>query len=414
MTDEPAGGAHGAAISGDGSTVAWTGGYAARQTRFLRGEVTDPSFDYYLWRRIADEPAAPTRRITGVSDPDDDACAQMEAENPTMTTSFDQTSTGPCYGPLTDQESLRADISSLLPALSGDGYEVAFLTGAGPRPDISTGAGLDLYLTSMRPGLSRKEATTELTRDGTSHDPALAAPIESVAMSEDGNNLAIATVRTTFTLPALHLVGQPRAVADTRELYAIDLAQATIERVTHSYEGGEINGDVQPGATISAGGGRIAFTSFAGDLFFGDANQRPDAFVATREDEPSTEGPSGSAEGGGTELETIGGRHGPHLSVRVRSMRKGAVVLGVSVPAAGRLAAVARERSSPPGSGSKIASGSARAPHRGTVSLVLRLGERYRANFSGGPIRARATVSFFPAGGSRPLRASVRVVFSHS
>ena len=46
-----------------------------------------------------------------------------------------------------------------LPAISGDGYTVAFLTGPVPRPLAFTGVGLDLYVTDMTPGLSRKNAT---------------------------------------------------------------------------------------------------------------------------------------------------------------------------------------------------------------------------------------------------------------
>ena len=82
------------------------------QTRFLGGENADPSFFYYLWRRVADGPAAPTRRITGIADPDDPSCP------PDSGTLFNQTSTGPCYGPLTDQDGVRAGISSQLPVLS--------------------------------------------------------------------------------------------------------------------------------------------------------------------------------------------------------------------------------------------------------------------------------------------------------
>jgi hypothetical protein len=51
MTSAPAGGAAGAALSADGTTVAWTGGNAGDQTRFLGGENPEPSFPYYLWRR---------------------------------------------------------------------------------------------------------------------------------------------------------------------------------------------------------------------------------------------------------------------------------------------------------------------------------------------------------------------------
>jgi Tol biopolymer transport system component len=409
MTTEPAGGALGAAISADGSAVAWTGGNAEMQTRFLHGEVTDPSFDYYLWRQAPFDAGDPTRRITGIADPDDAECKRLEEENPSMTTSFDQTSTGPCYGPLTDQESLRTSIATQVPALSGDGYTVAFLTGAGPRPNISTGAGLDLYITSMRPGLSRKEATTELTRDGVSSDPALAAPIESVAFSEDGNELAISTVRTSFTLPVLQLVGAQRAIADTRDVYLIDLPAHTIERVTHSYEGGDINGDVQPAVTLSADGERVAFTSFAGNLFFGDANQRPDAFVATRELEPTPEEPPKAPGEGQSSIEEFGG--GPRISARLRSSRGGQAVLSVTVPAAGRLEAQATA-SIHKGKPREIAEGRGKATSKGPARVVLHLQPSLLAGLNReGKIRSRASIAFVPAIGGKRLTTSLPVTF---
>ncbi len=412
MTGEPAGGAQGAAISADGSTVAWTGGHAESQTRFLHGEVTDPSFDYFLWRRAPFGAASQTRRVTGLSDPDDPQCRKAEEDNPAMTTSFNQTSTGPCYGPLTDQESLRANIATQVPSLSADGYSVAFLTGAGPRPNISTGAGLDLYLTDMHPGLSRKQATTDLTSDGVSTDPALAAPIESVAFSEDGDHLAITTIRTAFTLPVLQLVGTQRAIADTRELYAIDLGAHTIERVTHSYEGGDINAGVQPPVTLSANGGRMAFSAFAGNLFFGDANQRPDAFVSTREPEPTPEGSAGGEEDEQSSIRTFAHRH---ISVRLRSVRGGVAVLSVSVPAAGRVKALATAAAHRRHRARKIAAGAAKASAKSKVRLVMRLRSALRAQLHrGAKIRARARVSYAPSAGGRTLHASVALVFSRS
>lgn len=135
MTKQPAGGAVGATISADGTTVAWTGENAPAQTRFLGGENPVSNVLYYLWRRVADGPMGPTRRMTGIADPDDSACPVDKF------TFFSQTGMGPCFGPLTSQESARADISSQLPALSGDGYTVAFLTGEGPRPTRTPGQG---------------------------------------------------------------------------------------------------------------------------------------------------------------------------------------------------------------------------------------------------------------------------------
>jgi hypothetical protein len=411
MTAQPAGGARGAAISGDGTAVAWTGGNAAAQTRMLAGEPTAANQDYYLWRRVADGPNAPTRRITGIADPDDPTCAAMEAANPGMTTNFNQTSTGPCYGPLTDQESLPASIAAQLPALSGDGYTVAFLTGAGPRPDVTTGSGLDLYLTSMRAGLSRKQATIELTRDGTSTSPALAASIEGVAMSLDGRHLALTTVRTTFTLPVLHLVGEPRSVANVRDLYAIDLDAGTIERVTHSTEAGDANGDVDPHVTLSADAGHMAFVSFAGNLFFGDANQRPDGFVATREVEPPAQGLPPGLGASATSIEEFG--HGRRLAVRARRTPEGAVVLVVVAPAAGDLRASARTPKRKGRPARTVAQSRRKAKRKGKVHMVLRLRGKLRSKLARNEkIHARAKVTFTPAAGGRRISGSIGVVFA--
>lgn len=409
MTAEPAGGALslGAALSADGSTVAWTGGNAGAQTRLLGGENADPGFLYYLWRRVADGPLAPTRRVTGLADPDDPACP------PSAQTIFDQESTGPCYGPLTDQEANRAGITSQVPALSGDGYTVAFLTGAGPRPLATTGPGLDLYLTDMHPGLTRKAATVELTRDTVGGDAATSAALSSVAISAGGRYLAIVTARTRFTLPALSLVGAERAIPGPRELYVADLQQRTVERVTRSYGGGDTDAEVQNGVTLSADGSRVAFTSFAGNLFYGDANQSVDAFVAGRRPEP--EGGPPDAKPAARGESTIEVDHGaPQIGVRVRSRRGGALVVTVSVPAAGGVRAVARARAGRPRKLRTLATeaGRARGGKRSRVRLVLRPVRRYRGELRRrGRIRGRVLVTYVASRGGRRARASRVVVF---
>ncbi len=407
MTAEPAGGALGGALSADGSTVAWTGGNAASQARFLGGENPSSTFLYYFWRRVGDGPSAPTRRITGLADPDDPGCP------PAVETNFDQTSTGSCYGPLTDQESNRAGIASQLPALSGDGYTVAFLTGSGPRPLAFTGPGLDLFLTEMRSGLSRKASTVELTRDTVGGDPTTSPPIDSISISSGGRYLALTTVRTRFALPALQLLGEPRSLPNARELYVVDLRDRTLERVTHSYAGADIDADVQNGVTISADGARVAFTAFAGNLFFGDANQRTDAFVAARQPDLAT----GSLEGGlaGIGASTVeASRDGPQVGIRAKSKSGGVVLLTVSVPAAGGIKAVAKARAGQPRKLRTLAtaSGRARGVGRSSVRLTLRPVHRYRGELRRlGEILARVTVDFVASRGGRRSSASRRIVF---
>ncbi len=412
MTTEPAGGALGAAISADGTTVAWTGRNAAAQTRFLSGENTDPSFNYYLWRRAPFGPNDPTRRITGLSDPDDPVCRQLEEEDPGMTTVFNPGSTGPCFGPLTDQEGNRTDITSQLPALSGDGYTVAFLSGAGPRPLLSSAPGLDLYVTDMRPGISRKQGTVELTRDAFSGDLATNLPLSSVAMSPGGRYLALTTGRTQFALPALQLVGTPRAVPGPQELYVVDLQSRTIERATHSIAGGDVNGGAQDGVTISADGSRLAFSSFASNLFNGDANQRADAFVVTRLPEPAAEGPPpGGSDGGESSVKVD--RAGPRVIVRAKTKKGGVVVLTISVPAAGAIQAVATARAGKPPKPRTIASRKTHARGKGSFKVVMRAADPFRRTLrKGSKLRARIRVTFTPAGGGRKLHGSTTAEFA--
>lgn len=407
MTQLPAGGATGAVLSADGTTVAWTGANAGTQTRFLGGENPEPSFLYYLWRRIGDGPTAPTRRVTGLADPDDLACPAASFTN------FDQTSTGPCFGPLTDQEANRTSIASQLPALSGDGDTVAFLTGAGPRPLAFTGPGLDLYVTEMDAGLTRKQATVELTRDTVGTDTATASPLGGVTMSAGGRYLAVTTVRTDFVLPALHLLGEPRPVPGPRELYVVDLQERTLDRVARAYWGGDIDADVLNGATISADGSRVAFAAFAGNLFFGDANQTSDAFVAERQPEVGNEPPAADPAAAGPDgsIEDLGG---PRISVKAKVRPGGVVLLTVSVPAAGGVRAVAKGAAGAPRRQRTLATATGRASGttRSSVRLTLRPVERYRAELRRrGEIAGRAIVTYVASRGGRHASATRQIAF---
>jgi hypothetical protein len=406
-TSDPAGGAVGpAGISGNGSTVIWTGRNAPLQTELVEGESTDlPGFSYYLWRRIADGPGAPTRRITGMSDPDDPAC------QPSGPVAFDDFSTGPCYGPLARSELGISANFDLLPAISANGRTVAFLTNSRPRPNVGTGLGLDLYVTDMSPGLTRKEATVELTREGSSVGDG--PPIDRIAISADGRRLALTTARTQFVLPALRQIGTPRTTPE-QDLYVVDLADRTIERAARSYVGGDIDSAVVGDVSVSGDGGRVAFVSFAGNLFFGDANQRPDAFVVTRQAEPIAEPPPPSTgdEGPGGSIAVDPDRGGPRITATARSRPGGAVVVTVTVPAAGGIKATARATAGKPRKLRTIATKTARARTRGRVKIVLRPVRRYRGELRRRKaIGARLLIGYVASRGGRKLRTSTRVEF---
>jgi WD40-like Beta Propeller Repeat len=411
MSGEPAGGALGGAISADGSTVAWTGGNGPAQTRMILGENTDPGFNYFLWRRAPFGPDQPTRRITGIGDPDDAVCRQQEEGNPGQPIVFNPNATGPCFGPLTDQEAARADISGQLPTLSGDGNTVAFLTGAGPRPLVQNAPGLDLYLTEMGPGATRK-ATVELTRDNFTSDLESTLPIGGIAMSSNGRFLAMTSGRTRFPLPALQLVGESRTVPGPQELYVVDLRERTIERVTHSISGGDVDGGAIDGVSISSDGSSIAFASFAGNLFRGDANGRSDAFLATRVPEVPSGPPSGGGSGGGGSSQKID-RAPPRVIVRGKTKKGGVVVLTITVPAAGGIKAVATARTGSPPKPHTIASRKTHVRGKGTFKVVMRAAAAFRSALRGGrELEARVRVTFSPKGGGRKLHGSTTVEFA--
>ncbi|HTF11219.1 MAG TPA: hypothetical protein VK659_23895, partial [Asanoa sp.] len=268
-------------------------------------------------------------------------------------------------------------------------------------------------LTDMSPGVSRKQGTVELTRDASSADTATSSPLSSVAMSADGRYLGIVTSRTQFTLPALQLVGTARTVPGPHELYVVDLQQRTLERVAHSIGGGDIDGGVQDGVSLSDGAQRVAFSSFAGNLFRGDANQRADTFVATLLPQPGEGTPDGAGGSGGGGSSVTVDRAGPRVLVRAKAKAAGVVVLTISVPAAGAIEAVAKGRSGKPPRMLTIATRKTHARGKGSFHVVMRAAPRFRPRLrEGNRLTARVSVTFSPAAGGRRLHASTTVAFT--
>jgi len=406
----PAGGAAGpVTLSADGTTVVWTGANARPQTPFLAGEPYDTVDNYYLWQRIADGPAAATRRITGVVDLDDPGCP------PGATIANDPAATGPCYGPLTTTDGGGTSIAGRQLAVSGDGYRVWYLTPGYPRPSPIASSVLDVWSVDMRSGRSRKAATVELTREGAADDVPAGGGIDGMAVSPDGRWLALASTRTRFVGGRLALRGAARVVPDQRELYLADLSAGSLERVVTGFGGGDSSGGgLSPQVAISADGSRLAFVSGGSNLFFGDANNRPDAFVATRTDPPAAEALPPPVDETNDDLVEEPLPDPPSLGVRVLRGPKRAVVLAVTVPAAGKLGVRVRGRL--PGAGGKrrplrtFATARGTAKRARTVRLTLRVAKRFHPALRRYKrLRASARITFSPAAGGDALIAGATV-----
>lgn len=402
----PAGGAFGpAVISGDGTTVAWVGQNAPAQTPFLSGEFQDGLTSYFLWKRIANGPAAPTRRITGAVDLDDPGCPP----NGSITT--DPTATGPCYGPLTDAERGFGDIATRPPVLSDDGYTVAFLASANLRPNLTGLPGRDVFVTSMNPGVSRKDATQELTREGAPSDEGAIGQVEDLAISGDGRRIAFTAARSRFVLPSPQPIGTFRSFPDFRDVFVIDRAAGTLERVTRAADGGDSNGDASR-PTLSRDGGTVAFASAASNLLFGDANERDDVFVATRQPEPADEPPPPPP--ADTPPVQEDPPVAPSLRVTHTTLKDGRVRLTVAAPSKGQVDVLARAQVKVRSKRSLqvVASGGRGAPRRSQVTVTLALLARFRTQVRpGGSLRASARVRFTPRPAGQARTRTVTVVF---
>jgi Tol biopolymer transport system component len=412
MTGEPAGGDEGpATLSADGTTVAWVGRNAEAQTRFLQGEDLDDTLPYYLWRRWQ-EPKAVTRRITGIADPEDPECPQngiIEDGN--------HSATGPCYGPLTIPESSSPGISSQAPALSEDGYTVAFLAAGALRPNTLKPDSLDVFLTSMAPGVTRKAGTRELTLAVNGAEGDGNASINSLALSSDGTHIAFVSQRDAFVLPQPIPVPGFSVTGQQNELDVIDLTTNTVERAVTGVESSEPNGSTANNPTLSADGSVLAFVSSASNLIAGDANDATDAFTAAFKVPGGTAAPPASFNTvqGGFSLTTAAS---PELGLSVKRATNGGLILLVETPGAGKLTGqadgtittkVGRKTRKKKVVLARVP-GSARA--EGTTTLVLRVSSKYSKYLKqAGKLKANITVNFKPPAPAEALSAEAAATF---
>lgn len=426
-TDEPASnvgvaaeraGNPGAAISDDGRVV----GFVARQNGppelvpMLEGEPLGGKpneLDLYVRSPVGTATAGPIRRALGIADPDDPACdgtypASGRPDRPPYTAPT------ACETPLIER--IAGEFTTEMRfALTGDGRTAAFSASAymfraaqQPQEGSPTANGL----ADVRAGVTRKAGLTELARSG---DPegGLANP-ERLVLSADGRWLLMVGYAGHVAPP-----GPVSADADpgglgcstTRPcIHAIDLERNVSRVAALSYDG------VAPGlmqgpdpswgygdarisrAAISGDGSRIAFSTNANAMFYGDVNESEDVFVVDRVERTPPPGqqvlpPS-----------VLPFTTGPDWVMRVRtgSLRDGRLRVYASVPGPGRVTAKAtarvKRRKRPVASGARRAAG----PQLVKLTLRPRKALRGRVRRKGG-LETKLVVRFTPQAGQRAL-----------
>jgi WD40-like Beta Propeller Repeat len=399
-------------LSGDGTTVVWAGSNANRQARFLPGEPQ--SLVNLLWRDVSAGPAAPTRRVSGVADPDDPACP------PSFTWPGDRSvaerATGPCYGPFATGEAMDRDNQRGAPthlSLSDDGLRVLFQSYAylRPRDETSFRPG-SIYLADMSPGVSRKQGTVRI----------LSVPKESLeenrgvtelGMSGDGRHAAFSSRAAAFDGP--RPVGSfQTGELDTSNVFMLDLAAGTVERVTRAASGGDYRGaipttgtgtgvltDPQPRELVVAdGGSAVAFTANDGNLFIGDGNDTLDVQIVRRSTSTDAGGPdwAAAAPPGPAPIDLTEPPLAPLRPVHpvfghVRLGRGGVAMVSVRVPAAGRLTGRATgRRGGRRDPGLPVGRDGARPRRAATVTLRIRPSRAARRALRRRPHRVTVTL----------------------
>jgi len=400
----------GAALSADGTTVAWLGANVHRQVPLAPGEATAIAgenssspfpYDEPLWRRIADGPEAPTRRVVGG---EGSPFAGLTERNTEFNAAEGWLGIAGIEG---------------VPQLSADGWTVALIG----NPTNAT----NVFVADMHGGLSRAEAVRQLTAEvpfrpaepekTINQEPyvPLNGHVYQLGVSANGREIAFATARQKFPLAPPNLVSSPPGSLGLVELYLVDLEDEALLRVTQGHGGpGEpslaptgsgLAGNGAGSPSFGAGGRLIAFSSTASNLVEGDGNEAADAFLAEDLSEPPGDG--------GASISPPPATPSPaprwSLALSAFSLPGGNVRLVATVPAPGAL----RAHVALPGSARRrgVASTSAEAGAGGPVALTLRLPRRYRrlARTREG-VYAMARVSFRGAGG-RPLHGDLEVRF---
>jgi hypothetical protein len=363
-----------AAISADGSTVAWLGTNITEQVPGSPttggGSEVEP-----LWRRIANGASATTERLLGAAGLDF-GYFQWEEGKPVELGALVSPSVFPEFIP---------------PVLSKDGRTVAVLANAPPTAGVESARlsseanepSSNVYVVHI-PAETETPVVTPLTVISNYAAPqAAVGNVIDLAISAEGTRVAFETMRTQFDSPPVALVSPPNSYTHLFETYVANLALGTLQRVTNTYDGAEPNGSASL-LSFSGDEQTLAFASRATNLFFGDAIDASEVYLANEE--------AGSTEVAPTVLQAPppGTAPGPDwlLSATAAAEANGEVTVYAQVPGAGSLAAVARAQIPPP---SAVVEGRHKRSHaspaarpRGVVAVHRRGRRQQRPPAAGG------------------------------
>jgi hypothetical protein len=402
--DQP--GASTAAISADGSTVAWLGTNVPAQVPSSAAELEagtagapvgrEPlgSEAEPLWRRIADGPGAVTRRLLAGAGID-----------------FFFSEATPDEGNEPVRRGAFVGLSQSVfipPVLSANGEVVAVLASA-PRPAVEPSfrpSGLvelstDAYVVDVTDDPASPPQVTALTEiPDYSASPAAVQDIKDLAISPDGTRVAFDTARTQFDLPALALISTPSSYTQDAETYEANLQRGTLQRVTSTFDGLEPEGGAGL-LSFSGDGQTLAFASTATNLFFGDAVPASEVYLvhelaSSTETTPEQIGPA----------PTIALTNPSWLlEVTASAASDGSVLVRAHVPGSGRLAVSAGAQVAVPAAKRPVAKRSPRRPTHGPrrAAAVLAKRKKSKAKTNGGtaiPTRIVAQGAVIAAGSS--------------
>jgi WD40-like Beta Propeller Repeat len=271
-----------AAISADGSTVAWQGTNVPAQVPPAADVVSGMSGRggaalevEPLWRRIADGSTAFTRRLLNEAGlnfyfgPSHESSQEVE---------------GGALAPLGKV--------FVAPALSANGNTVATVANAptatneGSYQFIGYSGALppaEAYAIQVDNDPTTPPRVTPLTAtlDFAALNSILGG-VSDVTISPDGSRVAFNTRRVSFALASPTLVSPPTQEVANAYTYVANLQLGTLQRVTSTYEGTPPDGE--PGQLSFAGDDlSLAFASSASNLFYGDVTPGASQVYLTQE-----------------------------------------------------------------------------------------------------------------------------------